>query len=50
MDWNIRLRKIMTLLVITIGIWLGIYVYSVMKHAMTIQNKQVEDMQRQIGE
>jgi len=49
-DYTLKLRAILALTFIAITIFVGIFIYKAMKNAINVQNNQIEEIQKQIGE
>ncbi len=49
-DYPLRLRATLVIVSIVILIIVGTTIYKAMKNAINVQNKQIEEIQRQIGE
>jgi len=49
-DYPLKLRAILVLTVVVILIIVGTIVYKAVKHVMNVQDKQIEEIRKQIGE
>jgi len=49
-NYPVKLRAVLVLTVVAVLIIVGTVVYKTMKHVMSVQNQQIEEIRKQIGE